>query len=122
MVSFAGSIFLIMIFFNLETKGIAEKIAAIAIVFLIGGVYIYYLILTGIWNLKNRAYKTNIFLFVGVVIHFIYIFALIYFSYTSAPRNVFFTSLFASAFGMAIGVFDTNQLINGWKNRKSVLV
>jgi hypothetical protein len=120
-VSFGGIVFLIMTFFNLETKNVEEKIISMAIIFLIGGIYIYYLILTGIWNLNDRTYKTNILLFIGVAVHFIYIFTLISFSYNSAPRNVFLTSLFASIFAIAIGVFDVKQLILGWKNRKSFL-
>jgi hypothetical protein len=119
--SFGGIVILIMTFFNLETKDVAEKIISIAIIFLIGGIYIYYLVLTGIWNLNDRTYKSNILLYIGVAIHFIFILTLIYFSYTSAPRNVFLTSLFASIFAIAIGVFDVKHLILGWKNRKSAL-
>ena len=121
MVSFAGFVFVIMTFFNLKMNNITEKIAAIAIIALICGIYIYYLILTGIWNLANKAYKINVLLIAGILIHFVFISALVYFSYTSFPFAVFLTSAFVSCFGIAIGVFDAKKLLGGWKNRKSAL-
>jgi len=120
-VSVGGTVVIIMTCFNLKTKDLVERIISLGIIFLVGGIYIYFLTLTGIWNINNRTYKTNILLILGIIIHFIFLITIIYFSYTSMPLKVFLTSLITSIFAISIGVFDARQFILGWKNRKSVV-
>ena len=118
-VSVGGTVVIIMTCFNLKTKDLVERIISLGIIFLVGGIYIYYLTLTGIWNVNNRTYKTNILLILGLLIHFIFVLTATYFSYTSMPFKGFLTSSIALIFAIAIGVFDVKQLIFGWKNKKS---
>ena len=122
MVSVAGTVILIMLIFNLNMDDRVQKALTIAIISLVYGIYMYYLILTAIWNMNDRVYKVNILLIAGVLLQFSLIIGVLYACYTRLPIRVFITNCFASTIGLIITFYDSTQLYKSWKNRKPVTI
>src|SRR6476620_3263078 len=62
------------------------------------GMYSYYLIQTGIWNLKDRPYSINILLIIGLLIHLVSSCFLLFYSQHLFPskqvsNNLLFTTI-----------------------------
>ena len=88
------------------------------------GIYIYYLIRTGIWNVKDKAYSINIFFVIGLVIHFLSTISLLIYSQYLFPSkeessNLLFTTLPFFIVGIAMAIYDTKQFYKSWKAIRS---
>ena len=51
-----------------------ETVFAMSIFCVLGADYVYYLIQTGIWNIKNASYRLNFFLWFGLIFHLAFTF------------------------------------------------
>jgi hypothetical protein len=80
------------------------------------GLYIYYLLQTGLWNFKNKSYLINIGLVIGLLFHFIFIFAAFY--YSSIYTKLALTTVPFAIIGLAIGTYDLKQFFQKWKSKK----
>ena len=78
------------------------------------GIYVYYLIQTRIWNFKNRAYLANIFMLIGLLIHFVMNVLLLYHGslYTA---GFFVTTTMYVVTAFAFGFYDFFMFLKAWK-------
>ena len=112
-VSFITSIFILF----------GKKYDALIIIFTtvilasIFGIYVYYLIQTGIWNFKNRAYLLNVFLPIGLLVHFIMNVVVLYCG-SLYTIGFFVTTTLYVLMGFAIGVYDFLMFVKAWKYKK----
>ena len=91
-------------------------ILAVMILASIFGLYIYYLLQTGLRNFKNKSYSINVWLVIGLFFHFILIFTAFYYSTTHTKLAL--TTVPFAIVGLAIGTYDLKQFFQKWKNKK----
>lgn len=82
--------------------------------------FAYYNILTGLWNFKNEAYKVNVVLVIGLLMHFI-ITALVLYYASQVNREVFLAMLPFVITGIIIGDYDLSMFLKGWKLKQQVV-
>jgi len=116
-VCFTLSLGCVISFFNLA-KNYDNLITLLAstIVSMIAGVYIYYLIQTGLWSLKKKTYSANLILILGLLLHFIIIFSAIYYSIQFTKELILTTIPFA-LLGLIIGLYDLKEFYYSWKTK-----
>lgn len=86
------------------------------------GTYLYYLIRTGIWNLRDRPYSINILLITGLLIHLLSSGFILYCSQHLFPskqesKNLLVTTLPFFIIAVAIGIYDIIKFYRTWKAR-----
>ena len=86
------------------------EVIAMTILCLLGAVYVYYLLRTGIWNTKNIFYRMNIFLWLGFLFHMVFVFFAFYWG-ISRGLSFFLTVLPLGIFGIVIGIYDFTILL-----------
>jgi uncharacterized membrane protein len=91
-------------------------------IFLIFGLYIYYLVRTSIWNFNGSFYKRNIFVFIGLVIHFIFIGLCLWYETRHYKEQFFFTILLIIPFMLLCGLYDARNFYRLWKNKRSSFI
>ena len=79
-----------------------------------GGNYIYFLIKTGVWNIKNQLYFINIFLLIGLLYHFIITIWIGYYG-SLFTKELMLLALPFSVIGLIIGIYDSVCFYNSWK-------
>lgn len=92
------------------------SILAIILVGSIYGLYTYYLIHTGLKNLKKKVYLINAWLIIGLFLHFVFLLVTLYYC-TIYPEMAITTIPFAIA-GLAIGCYDLKQFFQTWKSNR----
>ena len=110
------SIFCIMVYFNLKSVDV-QTIIGTSIVVCFLGIYIYYLITTGIKNVKEQAYRFNFISIIGLFLHFIFMVGLIAFSYKIGDLKLTLTSILPALFGIFVGVLDSRKYTALWKSK-----
>ena len=101
------------------TLGQYEAIIGIPTVIILAsifGIYIYYLLKTGLWNFKKKSYLINIGLVIGLLLHFILI--LVAFYYSTIYTKLALTTVPFAIIGLAIGTYDLKQFFQIWKSKK----
>ena len=87
---------------------------AILAYFLIFGVYVYYLVRTGLWNFKNITYSINTLLIIGFLLHLCFCIFMIY--YVVVYHSAFLLTVIPVIvlFAFSISIYDS---IKFWKGR-----
>ncbi|HEV3413406.1 MAG TPA: hypothetical protein VG101_13070 [Puia sp.] len=86
----------------------------VSILSIVVGIYLNYSIQTAIWNLVNKAYRGNLPLIVGVIIHLIFmIYSASDFVRFYAIDKVILVMPFIFI-GFLIGVYDIQKLFKSW--------
>jgi cation transport ATPase len=91
----------------------------VLLIVLIFGIYIYYLVRTGIWNFKNGVYKKNIFVIIGHVIHCVLTFLCLYYEMRYYKKEFFFTVMLIFPFMILCGFYDFKKLYGLWKSKQA---
>jgi len=91
-------------------------ISVVMILASIFGLYIYYLLQTGLRNFKNKSYLINIWLLIGLFFHFLLILAAFY--YSTIHTKLAITTIPFAIIGLAIGSYDLKKFFQIWKNKK----
>jgi hypothetical protein len=95
-------------------------IVATVSIFAIGGNYIYFLVKTGLWNIKKQPYLINIFLLIGLLFHFIITIWAAYYG-SLFTKALMLTTLPFSIVGLSIGIYDSVRFFESWRLKKSEL-
>jgi hypothetical protein len=96
------------------------SIMAIICTVVIGGIYIYYLIQTGLCNIRSQLYSTNFFALAGLLIHFVLTIWATYYG-SLFTKELMLATLPFSVIGFSIGLYDITQFYKGWKLKKPEL-
>lgn len=80
------------------------------------GLYIYYLLETGLRNFKNKGYLINIWLVIGLFLQFIFTLGALY--YCTIYTTMALTTVPFAIVGLAIGIYDLKQFFQIWKSKK----
>ncbi|HUZ57739.1 MAG TPA: hypothetical protein VMU83_03050 [Hanamia sp.] len=94
-----------------KEKDIIINILAIIIVAIFSACYLYYLIKTGIWNIKQLNYKISILLIVGILIHFLFLSLLTYMSFKGIDKTTGYTVLPFSLLLLVFGLYDVYKIL-----------
>lgn len=108
--------------FDKSSETLVTVIAAL-LSFVFGGLYSYYLIKTGIWNLKDRPYSISFLLIIGLLIHFMCSGLLLFYSQrlfpsTQIANNLLFTTMPFFIIAIAVGLYDIMQFYKTWKTHR----
>ena len=108
-----------------KEKDLSIILAISLLFFAFASFYSFYLIKTGIWNLKEINYSKNIFAIIGLIIHFISIVSLLIFSLSISSSKqtsiqLFLTTLPFTIIGFVIGIYDGKQFYKNWKKNHNV--
>jgi|HubBroStandDraft_6_1064221.scaffolds.fasta_scaffold475225_2 hypothetical protein len=92
----------------------SQSIIGSGIVVLLFVFFAYYLIRTGIWNLKKRDYKVGVIILISFLFYLALIISLIYYSIVGKLFSPF-TIVISSIFLFTISVYDVKQFYTNWK-------
>jgi hypothetical protein len=116
--SVALSLACVMVYANIKPGAGAETYIGTSITVAIFCIYIYYLITTGINNIKSEPYRLKIIPIVGLVLHFVFIILLLTVSYQIGGAKVLLTSCVPAIAGVVILILDVRKYVGIWKARK----
>src|SRR5258706_1820188 len=94
-----------------------ETQLAIGLIFIVVGIYVYYLVRIGLWNFKNTPYLFNILLLIGLSLNFIFSIFMIY-DVIFRQRALLFTAVPFVLFAMTIGIYDSRKFYQSWKTKR----
>lgn len=102
-----------------------EDLVLLIPLFILFGVYLFYLVKTGIWNLKDEYYLKSPLAITGLVIHFLGIIILLIWSIDaittdSEKQPPFFAVIPMVVLGILMGIYDIYKFNQGKKFRKFV--
>jgi hypothetical protein len=103
-----------------ETTEVSIIIISSLLLLAFTGIYAYYLIRTGTWNVKDKEYSVNVILVIGLCIHFLSTISLLIYSQYLIPskeesKNLLFTTLPFFVAGLIMGIFDAKQFYRRWR-------
>jgi hypothetical protein len=99
------SLSIIIVSYMYLEKSTTDKIIAIVVLLVFGGFYIYYLIRTAIWNVRNLQYKTDVLFWAGLAIQVLSLICGLYLGITS-DRSFLLTTMMILIFGIMVCIYD----------------
>ena len=125
-IKFFTSLILVLSFINfciISVNNYSGTMAIIMIIasFLVFGVYIYYLVSTGLWNFKNNLYSINILLVIGFLLHLCSCIFMIYYVVVFYKSFLLTIIPVIVLFALSISVYDFIKFSQAWKNRKAII-
>ena len=100
-----------------ENLGDWKVLLQVLLILVIFGIYIYYLVRTGIWNLNNSFYKKSTFVIIGLAIHCVFIVLCLYYEMRHYKKDIFFTVMLVIPFMILCGLYDFKKLYRLWKSK-----